>query len=171
MGKAEATRRMHDAALAPCASLSRWHLPIPPPVSRRPITIVVTCGAASPSQPYHRRSRWWSKGDRGHTRERGPSAWARSVRLPARHRRRFWLGHLLPSAAAGLCTSSLLWWGMNCLLLMKWKSGGVDQGSVPVLPRGGSVCGCGGCHGAGPLLLLLGLLSRHRLCPTHPETH
>ena len=52
---------MHDAVLAPSASLSRWHLPLPPPASRRPITIVVTCGAASPSQPYHRRSRWWSK--------------------------------------------------------------------------------------------------------------
>ena len=30
-GEAWATRRMHDAALAPSPSLSRWHLPLPPP--------------------------------------------------------------------------------------------------------------------------------------------
>ena len=40
------------------------------------------------------------KGDRDHTRDRGPSTRARSVRLPARRRLRFWLGHLLSSAAA-----------------------------------------------------------------------
>ena len=47
------------------------------------------------------------KGDRAHTRDRGPSTVARSVRLPACRRRRFRLGHLL-SSAAGLCASSPL---------------------------------------------------------------
>ena len=93
---------MHDAALAPSPPLSSWHLPLLPPAARRPITIVVTCGTASPSQPYHRRSRWWSKATVTIrvtvVRPPGPGP---SPASPPPTR----LGHLLFSAA-GVCTSA-----------------------------------------------------------------